>query len=355
MGLHKTASTSIQNTCADNSKILKKKGIHYPVFNYQQIKITNHSIPFFSLFAPKPQNYHINIKWGVDPEDVNREYRVQLEQALSKEDKIIFSGEGISTLPEDALLSLKKYFEDYGFRLTPMAFVRSPISYQISAAQERVKNGNTIKFAERHFLSEKIKKLQSVFPGEITFYSFRQVCSHAYGPPGFFLELFGLHGKDLKKIKYSQTNTSLSDQATRLISYINEIEPFYVVDEKTGQKRVNPVRSPQDTQVFQKIGGGKFKPVLSEFQPVLEKARQENDWFREHLGDEYCDEGNELTFNDLPLNWDRDNMEQLIVALAKCPAVLRDIAVDFFDKKLQAARIDRLALRHRLDDTKISL
>ena len=355
MGFHKTASTSIQTACAENSKILRKKGIHYPVFYYQQKSITNHSIPIFSLFSPDPHNFDINIKWGVDPEDINRIYREQLENILRNEEKIILSGEGISTLPEEALYSIKQSFESYGFRITPVAFVRSPVSYQISAAQERVKNGRTIIFSENYFLRSKIEKLRSVFHGELNLYPFRQVCSHAYGPSGFFLNLIGLDNKDLKKIKYSQINVSLSDQATRLISYINEIEPFYIVNEKSGRRQINPDRNPQDTSIFHKISGRKFKPILTEIQHILEKARQENEWFREHLGMEYCDEEKDLLFNDMPFSWERDNMEQLVDALAECPAPLRNVAFDFFNQILESTPDDKLALRHKLDEIKISL
>ena len=355
MGFHKSGSSSIQTTCARNRNLLRKKGIHYPVFNYRNKKIANHSIPIYSLFTPAPQTFHINIKWGVDADDVNRAYRKQLDEILSDEDKIILSGESISALPEDSLFNLKQYFKDNGFRITPVAFVRSPISYQVSAAQERVKNGNIVNFSETYFPSKRIKKLQSVFSENITFYPFKQVCDHDYGPAGFFLNLIGLTEKDLKKIQYAHTNSSLSDQAIRLIAHINELEPFYIVDKESGNRMINPNRSYKDTLVFEKISGNKYKPVLSEIQHILEQAAQENNWLKDNLGAEYCDDETDLAFNNLPYVWNRDHLEQLVSALAECSVPFREIAVDFICNQALFEESDKTVFRNMLDETKVQL
>lgn len=355
MGFHKSGSSSIQATCTRNRSILKKKGIHYPVFIFRDKKITNHSIPIYSLFTPSPHTFHINIKWEVDAEEVNREYREQLDEILSNEEKIILSGESISALPEDSLFSLRKYIEERGFRITPVAFVRSPVSYQVSAAQERVKNGSTIVFGENYFPGNKIKKLQSVFSENITFYPFKQVCDHDYGPAGFFLNLIGLAKRDLKKIQYSRTNTSLSDQATRLIAHINDLEPLYIADKKSGGRMLNPNRSYKDTILLEKIGGNKYKPVLSEIQHILEKAAQENDWLKDNLGAEYCDDKMDLEFNRQPYHWDRKQLEQLADALAKCPVSFRNIAVDFICDQALLMETDKSVFLNLLDELKIQL
>lgn len=355
MGFHKTASSSIQGTCANNRKLLEKRGVYYPVFKYEKKNITNHSIPIFSLFTSSPQNFHINIKWGVDSDNVNLEYRRQLDRIVSNENKILLSGESMSILPEESLFSLKQYFVDNGFRITPVAFVRSPISHQISAAQERVKNGSTLRFSENHFPCSKIKKLQSVFSGDIRFFPFRKVCSCEYGPVGFFLNMIGVTEDELKKIKYSQSNPSMSDQATRLIAYINEREPFYTENKTTGKREVNPNRINHDTAVFQDIGNGKYKPALPEIRHILEKAKQENDWLKENLGEEYCDDEKDLEFNDHPLYWNRENIKQFVNALAKCPLPLRNIAVDFIDKQVLSGQSEKAEFRNMLDGANVQL
>jgi len=355
MGFHKTASSSIQATCTENRKLLKKKGIFYPIFTYNEKKIINHSIPIYSLLSASPQNFHVNIKWGVDAELVNREYLQQLDHITRTEDKIIISGEGISSLPENSLHTLLDYFKTRDFIIKAVAFVRSPVSSKISAAQERVKNGGMIMYSDNQFPSDRIKKLQSVFSSAVEFYPFKTVCSHQYGPTGFFLELAGLNKKLIKKINYLQVNESLSDQATRLIAHINKVEPFYILNDTTGQKAINPNRNTGDTVVFQKISGNKYKPTLSEIQHILEKAKQENNWLKQHLGDQFCDDEMELEFNETRSPWTDNHIQQLREALDNCSPVLRKIVIDFIENEIDSGRVDNIALRQDFTATNNTL
>lgn len=346
VGFHKTASSSIQVTCANNRKLLMRKGISYPVFRYNNKKITNHSIPIYSLFTEAPQKYHINIKWGADAEQVNREYRAQLEQFTGGNEKLIVSGEGISVLPAVSLVSLRDYFLDKGYRIKAMAYVRSPISYQVSAAQERVKNGDTLFYSDKYFPSRRIKKLLSVFSTSIDFHPFSYVCTDEYGPIGYFLRLAGLGEDDIKRIKFFQQNESLSDQATRLIAYINEVMPFYLRNKNTKRAKINPERKLDDTLILQKIGGDKYRPAFSEIRHILDKSKQENEWLKATLGEEFCDDEADLEFNETTFYWDRKNLKQLERALAGCPLPLRKIACDFFDHEEYTTPEDKIAIRH---------
>ena len=354
MGFHKTASSSIQATCANNRKLLLHKGISYPVFQYNNKNITNHSIPIYSLFTDSPQNYHINIKWSADAERVNREYREQLEQFTLSDEKLILSGEGISVLPDASLVSLRDYFLNKGYRVKAIAYVRSPVSYQVSAAQERVKNGHTLFYSDKYFPSRRIKKLLSVFSTGIDFYPFRDVCSDEHGPIGYFLKLAGLDAADLKKIKYIQKNESLSDQATRLIAYINEVLPFFLHDENSNQVRMNPDRKLEDTSIFQKIGGHKYRPAFSEIQHILDESKLENEWLQATLGEEFCDDEVDLEFNETVFHWDRKTLKQLERALAGSPEPLRQIACDFFAQEKYSTPQDNIAIRRIINKIKKS-
>ena len=104
-GLHKTASTSFQESCANNTKILEDNGIYYPIFLCRQankLKITNHSIPIFSMCVHNPSEYHVNKRWGISDkiEAVNSSYKRQLEAHLGSAKNLLFSGEDISMLGE---------------------------------------------------------------------------------------------------------------------------------------------------------------------------------------------------------------------------------------------------------------
>jgi hypothetical protein len=84
IGLHKTATTSIQKTLflKKNSKLLEAHGYFYP-----KHWPDNHSIPLYSIFCDFPEKYHINIKKGYSINEikkVNEAYLESLEQEIKK-------------------------------------------------------------------------------------------------------------------------------------------------------------------------------------------------------------------------------------------------------------------------------
>ena len=102
LGLHKTATTSFQATCAKNRDELLRQGFHYPLFICGESAIApfdNHSIPLFSLFSSYPERYPVNIRLGINNlEETHQLYREQLQAALSSEHDLILSAEDISSL-----------------------------------------------------------------------------------------------------------------------------------------------------------------------------------------------------------------------------------------------------------------
>lgn len=64
IGIHKTASTTIQNSLYTEREKLAEAGILYPVFNIRENNASNHSIAFYSLICEEPQKYHINVGHG---------------------------------------------------------------------------------------------------------------------------------------------------------------------------------------------------------------------------------------------------------------------------------------------------
>ena len=70
LGLHKTASSSFQQTCAANIARLQQERLHYPIFSCpsakpSRLKISNHSVPLRSLYEQNPAEYHINKRWKI--------------------------------------------------------------------------------------------------------------------------------------------------------------------------------------------------------------------------------------------------------------------------------------------------
>ena len=81
VGLHKTASSSIQDTLFSkkNSKFLEENDYLYP-----KHWPANHSIPLYSNFCDHPEKYHINIKKGYGMEETKKANEAYL-QSIEKE------------------------------------------------------------------------------------------------------------------------------------------------------------------------------------------------------------------------------------------------------------------------------
>ena len=147
LGLHKTASSSFQQTCAANIARLQQERLHYPIFSCpsakpSRLKISNHSVPLRSLYEQNPAEYHINKRWKIkDIENVNRQYQMQWDQSLDSDSSLIISGEGISLLPVAALERLMSAITSKGFAIQAMALVRSPLDYAHSIAQQLIRGG----------------------------------------------------------------------------------------------------------------------------------------------------------------------------------------------------------------------
>ena len=148
LGLHKTASSSFQETCRRNRGLLSSFGVTYPIFNCLVAKknkssIFNHSVPIYSLFCENPRNYHMNIRWNVidQIEEVNNSYWQQLEGFLETSNNIILSGEDISLLEKDALEKLVEKIKSYDYKVHIFALVRNPYNFFCSAVQQKIKSG----------------------------------------------------------------------------------------------------------------------------------------------------------------------------------------------------------------------
>lgn len=141
-GLHKTGSTSIQRTLFYNQQILKRNG--YQFLNIETPdgkKLKNHSNVIINLFRDNPEDHYINKKFKWDADKVKQHYDRHLSNTLKKlgKDKLLISGEGISSLNENGLERLKDYFSDFNIRI--IIFVRDPYEAMCSRLQEGLSKG----------------------------------------------------------------------------------------------------------------------------------------------------------------------------------------------------------------------
>lgn len=233
VGMHKTASSSIQSTLANNIELLDLQGVHFPIFKLGERNIDNHSIPLYSLFCETPDKYHINTRFGVDIPAQHLIYKEQLNTMLAEQDIIILSGEDVCILSKDGLENLKGYLTSFGHKLEVHCVLRQPYSLLCSMIQQNIKGGleslNSINIIK---VSSMVEKLMLVF-GDVQFHAFSKLKSSSTGLVREFLSQVNIDSSNFKIIN---ANEGIGNQTTRLLNYINQRVPVF-----TGNN-LNPLR-----------------------------------------------------------------------------------------------------------------
>lgn len=301
LGLHKTASTTFQETCRTNQKQLKKQGFIYPLFRCKQankFEISNHSIPIRSAFGDNSRGYGINQIWGVtDIEEANKSYKDQLQTILKTEQNIIISGEDISLLSLQNLSSFTEFVSKYGYRTHALCLVRPPLEFTTSAYQERIKNGEHFPLISlgnftTSFLTDSTQKiptrtlqiatLKKFFQANIEFHPFRTACTHPMGPSAYLLELIGANPNEYEL--NNPKNESLSNLQARLQNFINRAEP----------KILNGTVNTNHRQIIHMpISRGnncKFQLSKNEYDLVSDQVENCRNHYKNLLGADFLDE-----------------------------------------------------------------
>jgi hypothetical protein len=239
IGVHKTATTTIQNTLHNEREKLAAYGVLYPVFFAGQTLFTNHSIPFFSLFGDDPARYHVNITHGYTSDGaihtLHQEYLCQLrQQAASFDgDTMIISGEDLSYLNIQQLANLRKLLTEVTHPEANIRIVvvcRHPVSRFRSFLQSSVCNfGMRMKVAIEYHLT--VRKLSyknligtfaTVFGREmITVLKYEDIMTHPSGPAGALLELIDPFLSEKIRPEVVRENSGTSFETVILCDAIN--------------------------------------------------------------------------------------------------------------------------------------
>jgi hypothetical protein len=294
VGMHKTGTTSIQNTLSNttNNKLLEKKDYLYPLS-----WPNNHSIPIFSAFCEYPENYHINIKKGysiTEITDINKRYLESLKMEIAKREqsKLIISGEDISVLSIDNLNSLKKYLKSISTNdvsIKVVVYVRNPVSWSTSVIQQRIKGGTTyqnsligLRADLKNYFINIINKFIQVFGKEsINIYTFEEAIKHKYGPVGYFLSTLGFSNQEISQFNIIKANESISFIAADILSFLNEKIPV-IKDGKLDAKR-----TPNDFSYFSVIKGPKFDLPFTIKKELFQCCQDDIKWLNENFGIDY--------------------------------------------------------------------
>lgn len=332
IGLHKAASSSIQATLSQASSQLEVRGYSYPAFgSIFSPRIINHSIPLYSLFCRDPYQYHINVKRGLTKEQVDKSndgYRDILKRNLTNFERVVISGEDISVLHEEGLENCKSFFLNEGFALKVLILVRKPLAFVTSSAQERIRGGNYIEdkalFSGR---SSQIAVIKQVFGDLAEFVPFEIACLHENGPVGFFLDWIGI--ADQEDIKFVKSNESMSNEAARVINYINRQEPLLL------EGKLNPKRTLRDVDLLRELPGNKFHISRQEMKSNFGRLHDENEKLVHLLGSEFGEEELKGTLfldqkSDGFYKFDAHFFEKLSGIVDKLNSPIRELVRDYF-------------------------
>jgi hypothetical protein len=219
VGLHKTGTTSIQNSFKDYDD---------GDTAYAKLGPPNHSTAFKALF----QNDDVVDHWinqGFSErkrEDLINQHWLTLTRQLSrKHSRIIFSGEGISGLNTEQLFKLKNTFNEHQRDVIVFAMVREPLGMTASLFQEMVKEGNcmqserTDKDVINYSLSKKLNNILTVFGKDNTrILRFEDALSSEFprGAVDYFAKQLGIKPERIPTLK--SQNQSIGETTYKLLN-----------------------------------------------------------------------------------------------------------------------------------------
>lgn len=326
VGLHKTGSSSIQNTLYCNRGILKVNGFIYP-----SCWGVNHSIPIYSAFCDEPDKYHMNIREGLTKEKINDRNKKYLSDLLdevlnSKCNSLILSGEDITMLTVNNLLRLNTYLKSICGNIKVIVYTRHPLSWSSSIIQEKIKGGLTYEQSLIEILSivtanfsHHIGKLIEVFGRKnVSVFQFENSIKYEFGLVGHFLSNINFPIDQIKKIEEHRNNESLSMISADIINFINKREPL-IINGKLNEKRSNG-----DIYPLLNICGEKFDINNDDKKKIMDACKKDSEWLYHNFGINYKEL---LTHNmsDHKLLFTKEVIEDIKKAYVKVTPVLKDI------------------------------
>lgn len=284
-GMHKTASTSIQETLLheSNKNILNKNNIsaHFD-------KYSNNNSIFVTSFYNKPQDGYYFKRNGISSKDAENILDIvnsEILDELENDKQLLISSENISGMDIRRLTRMKNYLIDnckYNVKFKIILYVRNPITY-FSAFVQTTNISNTennfVNYRNQFkFLYSIFENLTKVFGKEnINIYQFEDTCKHEYGPTGYFLDILKFSNEDIHNINYINSNIGMSMEAFNIMKFINEKEPLFI------SGSVNKNRYKGENIAISQIKGDKFKLTPNEILIAYEDIYEHLVYLKENL------------------------------------------------------------------------
>lgn len=290
VGLHKTGTSSIQSWLARSREALAAGGILYPG------RGINHNDLYLALCA-SPEKEHANVRRGVIGAQAARAHAHALLEdygeaaRLADGRDIVISGEEICRLSLEELRTLKSLFDPFVADYQVICFVRSPIGFSTSYAQEAIKGGGSTLAIEARspFLPhyrDRIEKFATLFSSDrVRLIDFDDAGTRSAGAVHTFAALLGPKAAAIEPVE-DRVNSALPRHAVELLSRINELYPEFVPDGNGGET-VNPNRARIPLQDLSRLGGGRFRMDRGWQESVAAACAADVEWLRSEFGIDY--------------------------------------------------------------------
>lgn len=226
IGTNKTGTTAIQESLARAAKDGKLAGVAFPMLpGYKQKVVPDHNF-FRVLYRPLKEMTRMFTYRTTTPEaDRDRDvaaFRAGLAEAVAQNDRFVFSGEFMSTFTPDEIESFRQELAELGItEITPVIYVRDPVSRYLSSVQQRLKASSTFVHPAKYHDSalECIRNWHDAFP-QLIVRPFDRAQLHDGDVVSDFLQVFSDYfGADLRgsEIELIASNESISAEGMLLL------------------------------------------------------------------------------------------------------------------------------------------
>lgn len=217
VGLHKTGSTSIQNSL---------KGYAASRIKYLDLGPPNHSVPIRAAFTdsahPEKEGVHARVgRTAEELAEMRRDVLERLHKQLSSRDfdKFVISGEGITQLSAESLREFKALLDKYVDPIRVFAYVRDPGGFAISDFQQRIKAGYSGYELGKPNYRARLEKFLEVFGRD--HFSAKVFARDSLKGGSVVTDFCDLWGIPFDPKNEVRANESLSDAAVKLLHLFN--------------------------------------------------------------------------------------------------------------------------------------
>ena len=283
IGVHKTGTTSIQQTMKRQREMLLGHDINYLGMR------ENHGAVFLSLLSDAPERYRRNVDKRNDTPEKAAAYNERNEQELlellsaNRSSKLLISGEGLSLLPPASVAKMKEILDPYADAYRIIVYVRDPYEFTSSSLQQHFKAGYAL---DDPNLPLTLPRYRQKIDKYIRLFGRENVDIRIFDPKRFvggnlltdFLTAMGAPELG-PSLALPYANQSMSHESALVLSETNKAIPTRV-DELANRKRILRFHL-----TLAAIQGERFSVDPSVYANHMDEIRADMDWLHEIIGE----------------------------------------------------------------------